>query len=288
MKNLTKKCISLLLSLFLVGCTTTGSLNKEKIGTVIGAAGGAMAGYLLGGKKHRTRGAIIGALAGGFIGNRIGNALDERDRQALQAKIEETLETAKVGETKKWESNHTNASGTVKVTKETTEFKKVTLKKVPNVVIAPLPPLNVASGDRRVSTALNVRKGPNTSYDIVKTLPKNAEVSLKGVTNNNWYLISKNEVVIGYVSGKYLKEIKEPAPQEQARVSINTPPNELSEVHHPTPQEEARVLINTPPIEDTAIVKVKCRTVKVRVKVDREIKEDTVKTCQDPNGSWGA
>jgi surface antigen len=277
MKKLINKYVSLLLCLLMFSCTTTGSGNKETIGTGIGAAVGALGGYLLAGKKNRALGVVAGGLAGALIGNRIGNALDERDRQALQDKIQKTLDTAKVGETETWNSDHTNASGVIKVTQETTEIKQVSVKKIPDVILAPSAQLNVAGGVRWVSTALNVRKGPGQSYDKVKTLPKNTEVSLNGVTDDNWYLISENNVVIGYVSGKHLKKIKAPV--------IN---NELPEVDPVSSEEEARVAMNTDPIEDTAIVKVKCRTVKVHLKVDGKITEDAVKTCQDSNGSWGA
>ena len=58
---------------------TSGSCNRQEIGTVIGAvAGGAIANRVA--DEHRTVATIVGAIAGAVIGNRVGRELDERDR----------------------------------------------------------------------------------------------------------------------------------------------------------------------------------------------------------------
>lgn len=246
-----------------MACATTGGV-KEDIGTIIGAVGGVALGALVGGKKHRTEGAIIGGLLGSLLGNRIGSVLDERDRRALKVKTEEALRT---GRRTTWKSDHTDATAVIQPIQETIKTKAVNIKKDPDVIM-PSSPINPASGIRQTTATLNVRKGPGTVYDVVNTLPKGAKISLNGVTDNGWYLISKNNVVLGYVAGNYL-------------IGINNP------IYSPT---EPQVSISKSPIEDTAIVKVKCRTVKVFATVKGEVIEDQVETCQDPNPkvSWGA
>ena len=59
-------------------------------------------------------------------------------------------------------------------------------------------------------TTLNVRKGAGTSYAILGKLKDNTTVTLLSITSNNWYRI-KYRSGSGYVSGKYIDNIKDAA-----------------------------------------------------------------------------
>lgn len=50
---------------------------------------------------------------------------------------------------------------------------------------------------------LNVRKGPGTSYPVVKTVPKGAEVKLYANMTNGWYKLADES---GYVAGNLIKK----------------------------------------------------------------------------------
>ena len=96
MKNNIKKSIYIFMSVTLiVGCQATKNANHKQKGAVVGAAGGAVIGGILGnnvGKGNNTvLGAIIGAAIGGVAGGYIG---DRMDRQA--EKIEEEIPGAEV------------------------------------------------------------------------------------------------------------------------------------------------------------------------------------------------
>lgn len=53
--------------------------------------------------------------------------------------------------------------------------------------------------------ALNIRKGPSTSYAIVGGLLQNQKVTVTATASNGWYKIKTASGTVGYVSPKYLK-----------------------------------------------------------------------------------
>lgn len=96
MKHIFKIMIMVLMtSTLIVGCEATKNANNQQKGTVIGAAGGAVIGGVIGNnvgnKKNTALGAIIGAVVGGVAGNYIGSRMD---RQA--EKIENEIPGAQV------------------------------------------------------------------------------------------------------------------------------------------------------------------------------------------------
>ena len=58
------------------GCLRSNQASNTE-GTLLGAAGGALAGSALAGKHDRGIGAVLGALGGGVIGNRVANARND-------------------------------------------------------------------------------------------------------------------------------------------------------------------------------------------------------------------
>lgn len=66
---------------------------------------------------------------------------------------------------------------------------------------------NIAYGAATVDTALlNVRNGPDTTYDIVYTIGCNERMVVLEKTNDEWYHINYHGVV-GYVAALYLKDV---------------------------------------------------------------------------------
>lgn len=103
MKNVFKVFLlglSLVALVSLSGCTTTNpytgesEVSRTAIGTGIGAAGGALAGQLIGGNTTSTLiGAGIGALVGGVAGNYMDRQADELRQQLVGSGVQ----VAKVG-----------------------------------------------------------------------------------------------------------------------------------------------------------------------------------------------
>lgn len=103
--SLSAKTFAALLSLSAVA----GCANSEQTGTVLGALGGAAAGYALGDGEWWAVGA--GALVGGLVGNRVGNYLDERDRQTAYSNANYALNNNADGQTAKWSNPQNNTGG---------------------------------------------------------------------------------------------------------------------------------------------------------------------------------
>jgi surface antigen len=87
----------------------TGCQNSQQTGTVLGALGGAAAGYAIGDGKWWAVGA--GALVGGVVGNQIGAYLDERDRQQAYSSANYALNNNADGQTTTWSNPQKGTGG---------------------------------------------------------------------------------------------------------------------------------------------------------------------------------
>ena len=111
---------ALIFTSILSACTQDGQVNKEGVGTIIGAGLGALVGSQLGGGKGRIAAVAIGALGGAFLGGRLGQQLDEADR-AQAAKAQNKAHTAPVGQTISWKNPDSSNSGTITPTRDGTD-----------------------------------------------------------------------------------------------------------------------------------------------------------------------
>lgn len=108
-RQLTTLCI---LSLFLSACQQ--DLNpKEKFGTILGAAGGAILGSNVGKGKGKIASTAVGTLLGALIGSEIGKSLDRADQIAMERSTQKALETSPSGKTLTWSNPDTGNSGTI-------------------------------------------------------------------------------------------------------------------------------------------------------------------------------
>ncbi|WP_300299674.1 RT0821/Lpp0805 family surface protein [Ferrovibrio sp.] len=112
----------LLAGLAVAGCQNNGQgpeLNKENVGTVLGAVGGAVLGAQFGKGTGQLVGVAAGALAGAWLGNQIGSSLDKADKAEME-KASNRATTAPVGQTISWRNPDSGNSGTVTPTREGT------------------------------------------------------------------------------------------------------------------------------------------------------------------------
>lgn len=58
-------------------------------------------------------------------------------------------------------------------------------------------------GSARLTSNLNLRVGPTTNFEVIRTVKKDTEPEILGVTDDNWFII-KDENDIGYVSGEHV------------------------------------------------------------------------------------
>jgi surface antigen len=102
-------------SVVLTGCADSsgsGGLDNTTGGALIGAGAGATLGGLF---SHGNAGAIVaGGLAGGLLGGVIGHELDERDREARAAALQQALQTSQDNRPRQWHNPKTGNSGAIK------------------------------------------------------------------------------------------------------------------------------------------------------------------------------
>lgn len=85
--------------------------DNQQIGTIAGAAGGAVAGKAIGGSgTSGTVGLILGAVAGGYLGGEIGKRLSNRDRDQQAQATNRALEN---GGSQSWNNPESGARGDV-------------------------------------------------------------------------------------------------------------------------------------------------------------------------------
>ncbi|HZZ11744.1 MAG TPA: RT0821/Lpp0805 family surface protein [Paraburkholderia sp.] len=114
-KRLLAFACTLVSGALLTGCADSngnGGIDKTTGGALLGAGAGAALGGLF---SHGSTGAIVaGGLAGGLLGGVIGHEMDERDRAARAAALQQALQTSQDNRPKQWHNTQTGNSGAIK------------------------------------------------------------------------------------------------------------------------------------------------------------------------------
>lgn len=115
--------VGLIMATFLTACAqqggggfmtrSDGGVSKAGVGTLAGAAGGAVVGSNIGGGKGRIAAIAVGTLLGAALGNNIGQSLDNADLNAYNRTSQRALETAPSGQQVAWNNPDSGNSGTV-------------------------------------------------------------------------------------------------------------------------------------------------------------------------------
>ena len=89
------------------------------------------------------------------------------------------------------------------------EYLKVTSGDInsakPSATPAPTPAPSNGTVQAKTTSDLNVRKGPGTSYGIVKVIDMNVTVTVTEATNSSWYKVKLSDGTEGYLAAQYLK-----------------------------------------------------------------------------------
>ena len=86
---------------------------KQQIGTLLGAAGGAVAGAQIGKGKGKLVATAAGTLLGAFVGSKVGKWLDDVDMALLRQTQQKALETTPSGTASAWRNPDSGNSGEV-------------------------------------------------------------------------------------------------------------------------------------------------------------------------------
>ncbi|HZD25613.1 MAG TPA: glycine zipper 2TM domain-containing protein, partial [Alphaproteobacteria bacterium] len=84
-------------AIFLAACENQQYGAKESVGTLLGAAGGAVAGAQFGKGTGRLAAVAAGTMLGAWLGNEVGKSLDRADKLAMQRSTQTALESTPSG-----------------------------------------------------------------------------------------------------------------------------------------------------------------------------------------------
>lgn len=87
--------------------------NKETVGTLLGAVGGAYLGSKVGKGNGQLVGVAAGTLLGAALGNSVGQSLDKADMQYYTQASQQALETAQPGQSLPWQNPQSGNSGSI-------------------------------------------------------------------------------------------------------------------------------------------------------------------------------
>ncbi|MGE0252084.1 MAG: RT0821/Lpp0805 family surface protein [Dongiaceae bacterium] len=107
-----KLLLSLLVTVFVTACAE-GAGPKQNIGTLLGAAGGAVVGHNIGGGRGQTAAIAIGTLLGAYAGSEIGKSLDAADRSYANRAAYSAFETGRSNQPVYWRNPDSGNSGSV-------------------------------------------------------------------------------------------------------------------------------------------------------------------------------
>jgi outer membrane lipoprotein SlyB len=290
-----KKATAVLLVLsigFSSGCATSGSdwANKENIGTVIGGAAGVLIGSRIGGGGGRTAAMLIGGLAGALLGKTIGAKMDETDRLALAAQTQQVLNRNQDGQATQWQSDHSGSSAQITPVSTATESRQVAVKRLPK--IQPVTDMTVLNKPYRAIKSANLRSAPDSNAEKVGGLPPSSTFTALGRTHNDWIMVGRRGVTVGYVYAPLVEAVAPKAVAVASSATTKAVADSATDLDNLDAASAARQgvdldAIDAKPVEDKLTAQTTCRTITYDVKAkDSQAEKQTVKACQAGDGAW--
>ncbi len=273
------------------GCATLSDnqwVNKENIGTLVGATAGVLIGSQIGNGNGRTVAMLAGALAGGYLGKTIGAKLDERDRQALAQQTQQALQFSRDGQSSQWESAHSGATATITPVKTETVQRQIEVKRAPSV--QPVANMTLINKPYRAVKSANVRNAPDLNAEKVGGLPVDTTFTAIGRTDNDWIMVGRRGVTIGYVYAPLVAEVQ-PAPAASgATQAVVDSATDLDSLDSSTASSKGIDLdaidLDAAPVQQTVAAQTTCRTLDYDVSVKGGHEKQTVQACQAADGAW--
>lgn len=289
-----KKTSVLLLSssiAFAAGCANLSEnqwVNKENIGTLVGVTAGVLIGSQIGDGNGRTAAMIAGALAGGYLGKTIGAKLDDRDREALALQTQQALQNSQDGQSSQWTSPHSGATATITPVKTETVQRQVAVKRSPKV--QPVANMTLINQPYRAVKSANVRNAPDLNAEKVAGLPVDTTFTAIGRTDNDWIMVGRRGVTIGYVYAPLVEQVTARPAQTSASSSVADTATDLDSLDLASASSKGIDLdaidLDAAPLEQQVTAQATCRTLNYDVTAQGSSEQQTVKACQAADGAW--
>ncbi|WP_434135154.1 SH3 domain-containing protein [Pseudomonas luteola] len=265
-------------------------LNQENVGTVLGAAAGVLVGSQVGSGSGRTAAMIAGALAGGALGKSIGSKLDQRDREALAAQTQSVLDNTQDGQITTWSSSHSGAQAKIVPVSTEKQERQVSIKRTASVKA--VPNMALLNKPYQAIKSANIRNAPNQAADKVGGLATGTTFTAIGRTDNNWIMVGRKGVSVGYVYAPLVEPMKAQKNQvatTQAKTPA-APAVDLDTLDVASAKQKGVDLdaidLDAAPIEEKLTAQTTCRTVNYSISSKSGNDQQSVKACQAADGAW--
>lgn len=292
--NFAKKAGALLLTTSIAiaaGCANLSEnqwVNKEHIGTLVGVTAGVLIGSQVGNGSGRSAAMIAGALAGGYLGKTIGAKLDDRDRQALAQQTQQALQFSQDGQSSQWTSPHSGATATITPVKTETVQRQVAVKRAPKV--QPVANMTLLNQPYRAVKSANVRNAPDLNAEKVAGLPVDTTFTAIGRTQNDWIMVGRRGVTIGYVYAPLVEQVKAAPASTSASQAVADTATDLDSLDLASAASKGIDLdaidLDAVPLEQTVAAKTTCRTLNYQVTAQGSQESQNVQACQAADGAW--
>ncbi|WP_347990341.1 SH3 domain-containing protein [Methylomonas sp. AM2-LC] len=278
-----KRNITLLLILsMLSGCATNGTaLNKQEIGTGIGAVLGGVAGSFVGNGAGKAVAVVLGTAVGGFVGNQVGAWLDEKDQEAISQASANALVSAPTGQDVVWRNPENGNTAIITPKAPVVEERKIAM--VRNKTMAPLPKLDLIGETWDAKKAAKVRTAPSTNGEVVTSLKTGDKFTAVGkVVGEDWIVVARGKKTIGYISSKTVGKVEQ-APIVSADNSTIRKASNMDTVE----KDRAIDLDAADTVAQVVVANASCRVVDVKVSgKDGQNSNSSTKACKAADGAW--
>ena len=180
-------------------------MRNDNVTRAVGALGGALLGTQIGSGSGKILAIAAGTLGGYWLGGKLSQHLRESDQRGIAMTTERAIDT---GKTTTWSNPDTGMTTTVSSRKALPGHAQggTNLRTLKH-----LPPMELVNRYYEPSVNINVRGGPGTEYSVLRTLRKDTPVVVVGrVVDSNWFAISENSMVTGFVYAPLMHVSEEP------------------------------------------------------------------------------
>lgn len=246
-----------------------GQLAGMTTGAVVG---GIIGNKVIGGKQGAIVGAVLGAVIGGMVGYEIGRSLSEQDRKVVHQRFALGLSQGKTGQVHNWTNADKSAAVNYTPSEQTTRVNKTRV--IHTSAVEPVASFEMIGSSYKVSKAVAMRSAAKPNGTVVSKLAAGEQVYVLGlVTGAPWYVIGRNDVVIGYAPVSSLAPVSDPN-SLQATLIANVPESPSSVPDASMALSE--IAIATP-----------CRGMKYDIQTNgSKAEEGTFEGCKQLDGNW--
>lgn len=260
------------------GMSENTYLNQENIATGLGALIGVAVGSQVGGGSGRTVAMILGGVAGGALGKMVGKNLDERDQQALALRTQQMLNQG-TDHTVSWQSDHSGAQATITPVKTTVKNEQIKVQRT--AAVQAVPNMTLINQTYIAKKSSNVRNAPNDTASKVGGLAPGSSFTAIGRTDNNWIMVGRKGVTVGYVYAPLVG----PKPAAVTQVAkVADVATDLDAMDDVAAKQQGFDLDS---IQESQIsAQTSCKTLEYKVTAKGKSNSEQVEACQSADGAW--